>query len=589
MAQEHIYSQISLQRCPALDAIEVTNMYIDGFCKIYFPKEAFIDGDVSVIIQSLDIPDAPHTTEQILSSEITPAIFPAYSYSSYTFSTSNGNCPPSPEQKLLCLPPEDPSPILSNDAIAILYVLYNAEIKEILHVNSLSNSEVKRPEHPLGFFDGIFQEHNVLSTLLSHTLSSSFGRHNLALIQFLQQEPTTTGYWAQALSNISEFDVVDGLFSPAYTATLRKKENEDGSFRLTLVVVHESGDVVINMDSQLYRSSTFIPLNKNDVQYKNTETLSEGVDIYIRHQPGIAVLFNYFAQPGRGSNRGESCLDYIDILGQHCTSYSSGQNLCPIQSKVTKNDLSNAIAERPIYLSTAEAEGDWMKVFTLEAGDLLNMCGYWMTDQPALPFAQETDGKIYFANKSRALPLAFFLLIVVGFSVVCTCITIIFLFIISCCPRLKLYAVDLHWTPYKVPLSGNPKKKDSQGKVKELTELLVTKTDMDMPVMHISPLFPKTMSPFLLPRGNVTKKLTPSQNKHRLLALAMAGTINDVAAEFPFNIQDPSSVTKDSTHSSTNADSMANSMLCMHSTNSMVVFSDDRRNVEVSETSEQLE
>lgn len=575
IAQGHIYSQVPSQKCPTLDVTEFTSTYIDGFCKIYLPKEAFVDGDVRAIIQSLDSSDAAHTIEQVLSSEVTPAVFPAYTYSSYVFSFADGNCPPSQEQKLLCVPPEEPVPILSHDAIATLYVLYDAKIKEVLRADSLSGSKAEKSKHILGFFDGIFQEHSVLSTLLSHALSSRFGRLNLALIQFLQQGPVTTGYWAQALGEIDDFDSVNRLFSPAYTATMRKREDGDGSFRLVLVVVHDSGDIVINMESQSYRPPSFIPLSKSDMRYRNAETLGAGVNVYVRRQPGVAVLFSYFAQPGRGSSRGVSCLDYLDILGQHCTSYSSGRNLCPIQLKISKNDLLNAIAERPVYLSTDGAEGDWVRLFTLEAGDILNMCGYWMMDQPSVAIAQEADGAIYFANKDKASPLTFFLLVAVGCSAICICITIILLLIASFCSRLKLYAVDLRWTPYKVLLSEKPKEQ------REISELPAIEAKIDAPIMCISPLLPKTMSPLLLPRGNAAKKLASAQRKHSTVALAVAGATLDFSTEFPLCGQEPSSVTKDTTHSSTATDSMANSMICAPPTDSTTVFSDDRRDVEI--------
>lgn len=570
--KDHIYSYVSPQNCPELDTIRFTSAYVDGFCKIYLPKEAFIGGDVRVTIRPLDSPCSAGTTEQVLHNELTPAIFPVYSYSSYTFSLVDNSCPASTEQTLFCVPPTEQVPMLSTEAITILYVLYDLEIKKVLRTN-LSAHPTGTSGHCLGFFDGIFPEHSVLSTLLSHALSSQFGRLNLALIRFLQPGPATTGYWARVLGDVNDFDVVSRLFSSAYTATLQKQENEDGSFCLVLVVVDENGNVAINMESQPYRPSYLTPLSQDDVSYESTGTLGTGMDVYLRRRPGIAVLFSYFSQPGRGSSRGASCLDYLDILGQHCTSYSSGHSLCPVQSRLSKNDLLNAIAEQPIYLSVTEGDGDWMKLFTLETGDVLNICGYWMVDQPVVITTEEADGAIYFTNKSKPSPLTFFLLITAGSSIVCMCVIITLLCTLSFCARFRLYVVDLHWSPYKTPVSGN------QRELKEQTKLQRIETETDASVACISPLLSKAMSPLLLPRGDVAKKFVFRQNQYAGVSLAVAGATTSLTAGPPLSGQEPSSVTKDTIYSSMSAGSMVSSTVCAPSTDSMVVHSESKQDM----------
>lgn len=575
--QDHIYSHIPSQNCPTLNAMEFTNTYVDGLCKIYLPKEAFVGGDVRVTIRSLESPGNADTTEQILNNELTPAVFPVYSYSSYTFSSTNSNCPASAEQTLLCVPPTEQASILSAEAIATLYILYDADIKKILRSDLPIHCRTGTSGHCLGFFDGVFPEHNVLSTLLSHALSSQFGWLNLALIQFLQPESTTAGYWARALSEVDDFDVVSGLFSSAYTATLRKKKDSNDSFRLVLVVVHE-GDTVINMESQLYRPSLLTPLGQDDVRYKSTETLGAGVDVYLRRRPGLAVLFGYLSQPGRGSSRGASCMNYMDILGQHCTFYPSGHDLCPVRSKLSKNDLLDATAEQPIYLSTDRERSDWIKLFTLDTGDIFSICGYWMADQPVTTVVQEADGAIYFANKDKPAPLAFFLLVVAGCSVVCICIIIAMLFIISFCTCLRLYALDMKWSPCQVPLSEKQKDTKVQGGL-EVLRTLPTGT-ADAPVAHISPLLTKEMFPLLLPRGDAAKKLAVEQKRCNMIALAVADAAATFDADFPLGVQELSSITKDTVHSNISADSTKSSMVCALPTESTTIYSEDKRDID---------
>lgn len=571
--KDHIYSYVSPQNCPGLDVTEFTSTYADGFCKIYLPKEAFMGGDVRVTIRSLDSPSSADTTEQVLHNELTPAIFPVYSYSSYTFSLADDSCPASAEQTLFCVPPAEQTSVLSTEAIAILYVLYDLEIKRVLRTD-LPVRSTRGSGHCLGFFDGIFPEHNVLSTLLSHALSSQFGRLNLAFIRFLQPGPATTGYWARALGDIDDFDVVSKLFSSTYTATLRKREDEDGGFRLVLVVADEDGDIVVSMESQPYRPPHLAPLTRDDVRYESTGTLGTGMNVYLRRKPGVVVLFNYFSQPGRGSSRGPSCLDYLDILGQHCTSYSSGYNLCPVQSKLSKNDVLNAIAEQPIYLSTAEGEGDWTKLFTLETGDMLNVCGYWMIDQPTVAITEEGDGAIYFSNKSRPSPLTFFLLVTAGCFTICMCVIMMLLCITSFCACLRLYAVDLRWSPHRTPVPESP------GELKKQVELQRIGAETDTSVACVSPLPSKAMSPLLLPRGDAAKKLASKQNQCTGVALAIAGATTSLATGSPLSDREHSSVTRDTIYSSISAGSMASSMVCAPPTDSTAVHSEDKQDMD---------